>query len=404
MTFRLARSTKLMSFGIVLSLGWFLFESCDCDETKEDKFPGSWVACIDNKPTLMYYIDDSPEKNDLNSFDPSQYDCTNPNSPPRAKSSHPVYPPGPRGGPVPDTIQGHATAAATAYLPQRWRQLPFLPQMKLPAPAACDPSWPDVLQTNENRSEITRFSVCPFQIKTVIPIPGNTNTLQVAVTPDGSTAIVTSFDSRVNFIDLSSNTVKQTVLLDGSLNPDGIDISPDGTRAYITSFNNNSPSPVVLVMDLTQASKPIVAQIPTVQYPQGATLTPDGSQLWVTAPLTFDMAVIDTLTNTNVINLAIPNTTGVAFNSTGTRVFITSGSGQAAGQQGKVYVVDTGTFQTVQTYTVGASPSDIEMAYGDQWLVVNNNADGSISVIDLLQNAVKTTKVGTNVWGIAFVH
>jgi DNA-binding beta-propeller fold protein YncE len=241
-------------------------------------------------------------------------------------------------------------------------------------------------------------------VKTVIPLVNNTNSLQVAITPDGSTAIVTSFDSQVNFIDLSSNTVTQTVLLDSSLNPDGIDISPDGTKAYITSFNNNSPTPVVLVMDLTQASKPIIAQVPTVQYPQGAFLTPDGSQLWVTAPLTFDMAVIDTLTNTNIINLAIPNTTGVAFNATGTLAYITSGSGQGAGQQGKVYVVNTANFQTVTTYTVGASPSDITMSYGDQWLVVNNNADGSISVIDLQQNAVKTTQLGTNVWGTAFVH
>ena len=28
---------KMMGFGIVLSLGWFLFESCDCDQTKEQE-------------------------------------------------------------------------------------------------------------------------------------------------------------------------------------------------------------------------------------------------------------------------------------------------------------------------------------------------------------------------------
>lgn len=49
MNIRLTTSTKLMGFGIILSLGWFVLESCDCDETKEDQFPGFWVACIDNK-------------------------------------------------------------------------------------------------------------------------------------------------------------------------------------------------------------------------------------------------------------------------------------------------------------------------------------------------------------------
>src|SRR5262249_2813532 len=153
-------------------------------------------------------------------------------------------------------------------------------------------------------------------------------TLQVDVTQDGTTAAVTGFDSQVFFVDLATNTLKQTVLLDSTLNPDGIALSLDGTRAYITSFNTGSPNPVVLVMDLTQASKPIIAQIPTITYPQGATLTPDGSQLWITSPLSFAMAVIDTQTNTNITNLAIAATTDVAFNSTGTRAYITSGNGQ----------------------------------------------------------------------------
>lgn len=408
MTFHFSRSTRLMSIGIVLSMGWFLFEACECDETKEQNFPGFWVTCIANKPTLMTYNGDNATvvtSEPAGNFDPSKYDCSTPNSPPNPKPGAPAFKVGTPSGPNGFARQGHATTPAQAiYLPQTLRDLPFLPQLKLPAPATCDPSWPDVFQGNENASVLNRFSVCPFQIVQSIPIPNNTNTLQVAITPDGSTAIATSFDSQVNFIDIATNTVTQTVLVDGSLNPDGIDISQDGTKAYITSFNNNTPSPVVLVMDLTQASKPIIAQIPTIQFPQGAALTPDGSQLWVTSPLSFDMAVIDTQTNTNAINLAIPNTTGVAFNSTGTRAYITSGSGQGPGQQGKVYVVDTGTFQTITTYTVGAAPSNIAMAYGNQWLVVNNNADGSVSVIDLVQNAVKTTNLGTNPAGIFFVH
>jgi hypothetical protein len=34
MSFQFSRSTRLMSIGIVLSMGWFLFEACDCDESK----------------------------------------------------------------------------------------------------------------------------------------------------------------------------------------------------------------------------------------------------------------------------------------------------------------------------------------------------------------------------------
>ena len=66
--------------------------------------------------------------------------------------------------------------------------------------------------------------------------------------------------------------------------------------------------------------------------------------------------------------------------------------------------MNTGNYQTVHTYTVGASPADISMAYGNKWLVVNNNADNSISVIDFSQQAVKTTPVGGTPSGIAWMH
>jgi hypothetical protein len=46
------------------------------------------------------------------------------------------------------------------------------------------------------------------------------------------------------------------------------------------------------------------------------------------------------------------------------------------------------------------------MSYGDQFLVVNNNGEGSISVIDLKKSAVVTTQLGGNSVpsGISFVH
>jgi DNA-binding beta-propeller fold protein YncE len=46
------------------------------------------------------------------------------------------------------------------------------------------------------------------------------------------------------------------------------------------------------------------------------------------------------------------------------------------------------------------------MSYADQFLVVNNNGEGSISVIDLMKGAVVTTQLGGNSLpsGIAFVH
>src|ERR1022692_699786 len=95
MKLRLTTSSKLMGVGIALSLGWFLLESCDCDDTsvsKQDSFPGKWVTCVGNKPTLMYFLNDTPTMYNSADFDPSQYDCSTPNSPPRPnpQAAYPV--------------------------------------------------------------------------------------------------------------------------------------------------------------------------------------------------------------------------------------------------------------------------------------------------------------------------
>ena len=187
-------------------------------------------------------------------------------------------------------------------------------------------------------------------------------------------------------------------MTDPSVNPNGIVVTSDGSRAYVTSFNPGNP--VVLVIDLS--SRSVIATISglSMSYPQGATLTPDGSQLWITSPLDGETDVVDTLTNTLVTRLNIGASTDVAFNSNGTRAYVTTD----AVSPGQVVVVDTGTYKILSTYTVGQGPADIAMSYGDKFLVVNNDFDGSVSVIDLVKNNVITKTVGANPSGIVFVH
>lgn len=399
---RISRSTKLMSFGILLSLGWFVFESCECEETKEEQFPGFWVACINDKPTLMTYTGDratSVTDTPAGNFDPSQYSCKHDASSPSykgsaSKSPYTISTPAGPGG----SKRPRATAAVTYnYTPQQLLLLPFLPSAHLNPPPSCASPSPDLWQTVQLSAVVTHLSTCPFQIKARIPVVSHP--LQVAITPDGSTAIVTSFDNGITFISTSTNQVVFTMMTDPSINPHGLAISSDGTRAYVTSFNPINP--VVLVLDITSVTSPkIIATIPTITYPQGATLSPDDSQLWITSPLASSVDIIDTVSLTSAGGLGIGNATDVAFNSTGTQAYVTS----AVNTPGTVVEVDTATLQTIKTYTVGAGPTDIAMSYGDQFLVVNNNNEGSISVIDLVKNTVVTNKVGTAPTGIVFLH
>lgn len=394
---RLSPSTKFMGIGIVLSLGWFVLESCDCDQSKENQHPGLWVSCNGDTAVLMGYFGDTPVTiaHPPSNFNPGDWDCKHdPNSPPYKNSQGGVNPPYPFNSPSGPLIsKPHAASQEVAYLPQQLRVLPFLPDVPSTTTPACDSTFPDVLRTDQLEGLLTRISTCPLAIKTTIPMAALP--LQVVVTPDGSTAVVTSFANAVNFIDLNTNKVTYTLMTDPSINPHGLAISPDGTRAYVTSFNTTA---VVLVIDM--ASHAVLASIPTISFPQGATLTPDGSQLWITSPLAASVDIIDTLTYTHVTGLNIAQTTDVAFNSTGTTAYITS----TAVVPGTVVAVNASTYQTLNTYTVGVGPTDIKMSYADQFLVVNNDGGSSVSVIDLMAGTVSTTQVGANPSGIVFVH
>lgn len=405
-------STKLMAIGIILSIGWVVLAACECDETKEDQFPGFWVACVDNKPTLMTYNHDNPtiiSTDPAGNFNPAQYDCSHSGSPQykgsEATSPYKLSSPaGPEGfavahrNTVPNTTS--TTPATYIFMPQQLQFLPFTPDIPPAAtPPQCDSTYPDIFQTQHTLALLTRIGTCPFTIKAQIPV--QTRPLQVAITPDGTMAIVTSFDNAVNFISLATNTVVYTLDTDPSINPMGIAISNDGTLAYVTSFNTNFPAVEVINIQTHQ----VVTNIETsMTYPSGETISPDGSQLWVTSTLDNGVDVIDLATNTRVITLPINLATDVAFDSVGARAYITSASPNP-GVAGKVYVVNTQTYQVLSTYTVGQVPADIQMSYGDGFLVVNNSADGTISVIDLIQNQVKTSvKLGNSVSGLAWVH
>jgi hypothetical protein len=392
---QLTRTTKLMCAGVALSMGWMVLEACSCDD-EDDFLPGTWVECVDGRPTLMNFL-----LGDIGFFagpffSEDEWDCTHPNSPHYQGSEAAAFAEFAAGAPSGAAQHPHLTGSTgAAYLPQRLRDLPFTPTVAAPGSApACDSSYPDVLQTDHNEAQITRISTCPFAIKAKIPVVSRP--LQVAVTPDGGTALVTSFDNAVNFIDLKTNKVVFTLMTDLSINPDGLAISPDGSRAYVTSFTDFNP--VILVVDVV--ARKAITTIPTFAYAQGATLTPDGSQLWITSPLGNETDVIDTLTNTTTYRLNIGVSTAVAFNSTGTMAYVTSG----ASTPGKVIAVDTATFQTKTTYTVGQDPADIAMSYGDRFLVVNNSLGGSVSVINLQKNTVISKSVGGTPSGIAFVH
>ncbi len=292
----------------------------------------------------------------------------------------------------------HAAIQTGVYPPPTLLALPFAPlrlQTQISNPLSnCDPSSADVLVANQTNNTVTRLGTCPVAVKATISVASRP--IEVELTPDAKTALVTSYDNVVNFIDVASNTVTFRLTTDSTVNPSGIAITPDGTRAYVTSFNIANGA--VLAIDL--ATRSIIATIPVTSFPQSLFMTPDGSQVYVTFPLGNAVYVIDTLTNSVATTLNIAAPYGIAFSPTGTRAYITSASGSPA----RVVVVDTTTYTVVKSYPVGVSPFAIAMMYGGRYVIVNNFGSNSVSVIDTVKDSVTTTGIGGAPLGISFVQ
>jgi DNA-binding beta-propeller fold protein YncE len=247
---------------------------------------------------------------------------------------------------------------------------------------SCSPPLPDVLIVSQGNSRLIRLTACPTPSSVSISVADTP--VQVAVTPDASTALVTSFSGVITFVDLATNRAVFR-LSTGNDTPTGIDISPDGAKAYVTSFSSTDTD--LLTIDI--AARAILSRTPIGAFAESVVLTPDGSQAWITYPQGVSVQVFDLASMSQVANVPVSSNYSIAFNSTGTRAYITS----QGGSPGQVAEVDAASYQVLKRYNVGTGPFDIVMAYGDTGLIVTNILDPSASYISLRTGDVTTVKL-----------
>jgi YVTN family beta-propeller protein len=207
--------------------------------------------------------------------------------------------------------------------------------------------------------------------------------------PNTNLALVSNSGSAsLSVVDLIAKTVTATIPLPSfngaAAQPSAIAVAPDGSVAYV-SQHLAVPGSVVYIIDLT-TMKYSGKMLPVGAFPQSATLTPDGSQLWVSSRGDSRVDVFDTATNTNLVGFNVQLATGIAFNPTGTRAFMAEGI-----SPGDVIVVDVQTFSRVAVIPVGNFPHAVKVTSTGRHLYVTNALSNSISLVDAVNNKVLRT-------------
>jgi DNA-binding beta-propeller fold protein YncE len=243
-----------------------------------------------------------------------------------------------------------------------------------PAIPACNPQGnPAMFEVAHLSATVTRYDLCTGAVTATIDVPPLP--LQIRVTPDGSQAIVVHYGNAITFIDTNTNTVSGTIQTDPSFTPAGIAISADGAYALVTNYEQ-PPNAYLAVVDI--ASQTIAGTIPLdTEFPQSVFINPDGTLAWVTYPWDDAVEAIDLMTGDVVQNLAFSTPYSVAFNSTGTLVYVAGGE-----SSGSVSVFNATTYALVASVPAGAGACDLRVSLDDAFVSVNNAFAQSITIID----------------------
>jgi len=165
--------------------------------------------------------------------------------------------------------------------------------------------------------------------------------------------VANSGSNDISVINLSTNTVVQTIPLPLGSFPQEIVATPDGRKLYVTNIGNGTVS---VINTATNAIKRTII-LPGGAGPQGIAITPDGSKTFVVDSFNDNIVVISVLTDTVIASIPIPGSLSawdIAISPDGLTAYITDD-----GASGNVFVIDTLTYAMIAIIPTGASGAGI---------------------------------------------
>jgi YVTN family beta-propeller protein len=207
----------------------------------------------------------------------------------------------------------------------------------------------------------------------------------IAITPDGALALTTNqISNSVTVIDVATRKIESHTIPVGS-SPSGIAITPDGKLALVTNFDNDGLS----IIDI--AGRKVEQTIKAGKGPVGVAVTPDGSLAFVAEIWGDTVTVIDIATRQ-----AEPQSIGVGSGPTaiaitpdGKLALVTNTDPNAKGGGQSVTVIDIASRQAEPAaIPVASFPQGIAITPDGSFAVVSNDGGNAVSVIDIASRRV----------------
>lgn len=186
---------------------------------------------------------------------------------------------------------------------------------------------------------------------------------------------------------------KLTRKISAGSDPEEFSLSKDGTKLYVSNEDVKTAS----VIDI--ASGKVQHIIPVGQEPEGVATAPDGKRFYVTCEAGGEIYAIETAGYTAVGHFKVNvRPRSMAFLAGGSIGFIPSES------TGELNVIDTAKLQVLKVIALpqGSRPMSVKVSPDGRKVYVSGGRAGTISVLDShTYELLNTIKVGTRPWGIA---
>jgi YVTN family beta-propeller protein len=217
---------------------------------------------------------------------------------------------------------------------------------------------------------------------------------EFSLSKDGTKLYVSNEDVKTaSVIDIATGKVEHIVAV--GQEPEGVATAPDGKRFYVTCEAGGD----VYVID-TAGYTP-VGHFKVNVRPRSMDFSPGAGVGFIPSESTGELNVIDTV-NLKVLKIiALPpgsRPMSVKVAANGRKVYVSNG------RAGTVSVLDSRTYELLNTIKVGVRPWGIALSPDGKFLYAANGPSDDVSVVDLDANKeIARVKAGSSPWAVTVV-
>ena len=219
------------------------------------------------------------------------------------------------------------------------------------------------------------------------------------ISPDGKTLYASNEEtSELAIVNVDTGEVTSHVKVGEE--PEGVTVRPDGREVYVTCESNGE------VFAVDTATGKVAGKFIVGARPRAVVFTADGKTAFVTNENTGTLSVLNTATHTVSATVKIaklasmptaPRPMGATMSPDGAQLFTSLGRAKA------IAVIDAATKKPLRTIeNVGDRPWGIAISPDGRTLYTSNGPSADISIIDIATGTVTRIATGGSPWGMVF--